>query len=90
MPSGSPAKKTDLASALVREGRHPVKRIAGTMGVSRTHQYEKRHRAQGGKGFYHKPEDERYLALIRKIIDDRATYGYRRVTAILNRQEMYL
>jgi len=63
-----------------------VKRIAGTMGVSRTHQYEKRRSPQSGKRFYKKPEDERYLALIRKIMDDRATYGYRRVTALLNRQ----
>ncbi len=63
-----------------------MKRIAGTMGVSRTHQYEKRRSPQSGKRFYKKPEDERYLALIRKIMDDRATYGYRRVTALLNRQ----
>jgi putative transposase len=64
-----------------------VKRIAETMGVSRTHQYEKRlNSRQGGKRFYHKPEDEHYLALIRKIMDERATYGYRRVTALLNRQ----
>ena len=63
-----------------------MKRIAETMGVSRTHQYEKRHSPLGGKRFYHKPEDEHYLALIRKIMDERATYGYRRVTALLNRQ----
>lgn len=63
-----------------------MKRIAETMGVSRTHQYEKRHSPEGGKRFYHKPEDEHYLALIREIIDERATYGYRRVTALLNRQ----
>ncbi len=64
-----------------------MKRIAGTMGVSRTHQYEKRmHNRQGGKRFYHKAQDEQYLPLIRKIVDDRATYGYRRVTALLKRQ----
>lgn len=64
-----------------------MKRIAETMGVSRTHQYEKRlNGSQGGKRFYDKPEDEHYLAMIRKIMDERATYGYRRVTALLNRQ----
>lgn len=64
-----------------------MKTIAETMGVSRTHQYEKRtHNRQGGKRFYHKGEDDHYLPLIRKIVDDRATYGYRRVTAVLNRQ----
>jgi putative transposase len=63
-----------------------VKAIAETMGVSRTHQYEKRmNNRQGGKRFYHKTEDDQYLPLIRKIVDDRATYGYRRVTALLNR-----
>lgn len=63
-----------------------MKRIAETMGVSRTHQYEKRLNGPlGGKRFYHKSEDEHYLALIRKIMDERATYGYRRVTALLNR-----
>ena len=62
-----------------------MKRIAGTIGVSRSNQYEK-HCPQGGKRFYKKPEDERYLAMIRKIMDARATYGYRRVTALLNRE----
>lgn len=55
------------------------------MSVSRSNQYEK-HCPQGGKRFYKKPEDERYLAMIRKIIDKRATYVYRRVTDILNRR----
>ena len=34
---------------------------------------------------YRKAEDERYLALIRTICDERPTYGYRRVTAVVNR-----
>jgi putative transposase len=37
-------------------------------------------------GPYIKPDDERYVALVRSITDERATYGYRRVTAMLNRQ----
>jgi len=64
-----------------------VKRIAETVGVSRSHQYEKRtDQAAQGRRFYRKSQDEQYLAMIRKIMDDRATYGYRRVTALLNRQ----
>jgi len=56
------------------------------MNVSRTHQYEKSTTSpKGGKCFYHKADDERYLLLIRAIIDKRATYGYRRVTAVMNR-----
>jgi hypothetical protein len=85
MQSGLPVKKTDLAGALVREGRYLVKRIAGTMGVSRSNQDEQ-HCPQGGKRFYKKSDDERNLAMIRKIMDERATYGYRRVTALLKRE----
>jgi len=63
-----------------------VKVIAEAIGVSRTHQYQKRMgNRQGGKRFYHKAQDDRYLPLIRKIVDERATYGYRRVTAVMNR-----
>ena len=64
-----------------------MKAIAEMMEVSRTHQYEKRmNNRQGGKRFYRKVQDDQYLPLIRKIVDERATYGYRRVTALLNRQ----
>jgi len=63
-----------------------VKAITQTLGVSRSNQYEqrrrdRRHRPQR----YNKAEDEYYLPLIRKITDERPTYGYRRVTALLNR-----
>lgn len=81
MPSASPVKKTDIARALAQEGRHPMKAIIDTMGVSRSNQYGKKR----DRGRYAKPGDEHYLRLIRNITDERATYGYRRVTAILNR-----
>ena len=62
-----------------------MKAITQTLGVSRSNQYEqrrrdRRHRPQR----YNKAEDEYYLPLIRKITDERPTYGYRRVTALLN------
>jgi len=38
------------------------------------------------KRFYNRKDDERYLLLIREMVDDRPTYGYRRVTALLNRR----
>jgi putative transposase len=59
-----------------------MKAITDTMGVSRSCQYEPKKR----RGSYGKADDEKYLSLIREISDERATYGYRRVTAILNRQ----
>lgn len=58
-----------------------MKTLTDTMGVSRSNQCEKKK----SREHYFKPDDESYLALIRQITDNRATYGYRRVTAILNR-----
>jgi putative transposase len=64
-----------------------MKTVARTMEVSRSHQYEKqRAPLQKEKRFYCRKDDERYHLLIREIIDDRPTYGYRRVTALMNRR----
>lgn len=61
--------------------------ISKTMGVSRSHQYERCNKGiQGRRRFYSKSGDERYLAIIRKVIAVRTTYGYRRVTAVINRE----
>jgi transposase InsO family protein len=61
--------------------------ISKTMGVSRSHQYVKMQKGtQGRHRFYRKPEDERFLSMIRRVIAVRITYGYRRVTAIINRE----
>lgn len=61
-----------------------MKAITETLGVSRSHQYKKREDGVRVR-HYRKPEDERYLALIREVSDERPTYGYRRITANLNR-----
>jgi len=63
-----------------------MKTVADTFDVSRSRQYERR----GAKGcsrsrHYRRPDDEKYLLLVREITDRRATYGYRRVTAVINR-----
>lgn len=63
-----------------------MKTIADTLEVSRSRQHERK--KQGGssrKRYYTKAEDHRYLTLIRQVTDDRPTYGYRRVTALVNR-----
>lgn len=63
--------------------------VASTLEVSRSRQYERRKDGAGSrKRHYRKANDEGYLFLIRRITDDRPTYGYRRVTALLNRQLM--
>jgi len=60
-----------------------VKRITDTLHTSRSNQYtrgkEKRRR------YTPRFDDAQYLPLIRKITDERPTYGYRRVTALINR-----
>ena len=63
-----------------------MKAVADTLEVSRSFQYEKKKPALRKRGHYQKPDDKKYIILIRKICDKRPTYGYRRVTAILNRQ----
>lgn len=58
-----------------------MKAITDTIGVARSNQYDQKK----GREHYTKPDDARYLTLIRDITDRRATYGYRRVTALVNR-----
>jgi transposase-like protein len=82
-------EKTGVAKALVQGGRYPVKAITETLEVSPSNQCEqrrgdRRHRPKR----YKKAEHDYYLPLIRKITDERPTYGYRRVTALLNRDLM--
>ena len=63
-----------------------MKAIAETVEVSRTDQYRKPESHKiAGKRFYRKTGDGQYLSLIRRVVDERVTYGYRRVTALLNR-----
>lgn len=61
-----------------------MKAITDTLEVCRSNQYEKMRRSDRAR-FYSRGDDGHYLQLIREITDERPTYGYRRVTAILNR-----
>lgn len=64
-----------------------MKDIAETLAVSRSNQYEKLNKFGPTKRiFYKKAEDDKYLGAIREITDQRPTYGYRRVTAVINRR----
>ena len=60
--------------------------VARTLDVARSHINERRGRAAKPRGPYRKVKDAEFLALIRAIVDARPTYGYRRVTALLNRR----
>ena len=60
-----------------------MKTITGVLHISRSNQYT---RGKTKRERYNpKPDDAEYLSLIRKITDEKPTYGYRRVTALLNR-----
>ncbi len=61
-----------------------MKAIADTLGVSRSNLIERPSRAARRRP-YCKPEDAALLPLIRRLVDERPTYGYRRLTALLNR-----
>jgi len=60
-----------------------MKRITDTLHISRSNQYTRRITKR--RRYKPKPDDSKYLSLIRKITDSRPTYGYRRVTALINR-----
>jgi putative transposase len=84
-----------VALALAATGRFPVKTVADTLGVARSNLVEQlaSHPAfpatsqpdRPRRDPYRRTEDETILAEIRAITDARPTYGYRRVTALLNR-----
>ena len=60
--------------------------VAQTLNVARSHINERRGRTAKLRGRYRKAEDAEFLVPSRAIVDQRPTYGYRRVTALLNRQ----
>ena len=63
-----------------------MKTICDTLQVSRSNISERSQGKRRKRGFYTKPEDQELLPSIRSIVDERPTYGYRRVHAILNRR----
>jgi putative transposase len=63
-----------------------MKTVAETLGVARSHLHDKVHRLVKPRGPYRKPDDDGLLELVRRLIDERPTYGYRRITALTNRE----
>lgn len=63
-----------------------MKRIAEVLGVSRSN-LTLRQKDQGTpRGRYRKSEDDLLLPAIRRFVDARPTYGYRRIAALVNRE----
>ena len=63
-----------------------MKAVADALEVARSHLHEKVRRLAKPRGSYRKPDDGDLLPLIRRLVDERPTYGYRRITALANRE----
>ena len=63
-----------------------MKATAETLGVARSNLAEQARRDRRARPPYRKADDPAVLAAVRSLVDARPTYGYRRITALLNRQ----
>jgi transposase InsO family protein len=63
-----------------------MKRIAEALQVSRSNLVERSKGRTKARGPYLKAEDTALLPLIWRFVDERPTYGYRRITALVNRE----
>jgi putative transposase len=62
-----------------------MKTVADTLGVSRSNLHDRVRKPERSRSAYTKAGDEELLPAIRRVVDARPTYGYRRITALLNR-----
>ena len=63
-----------------------MKTVAETLGVSRSNLVERLAGSAKPRRRYHKAQDAAVVPLIMALVSARPTYGYRRITALLNRQ----
>lgn len=61
-----------------------MRRVAQVLGVSRSQLSQCLKEPRKSRSIYRKPEDDDLLVELRALVDERLTYGYRRVTALLN------
>ena len=62
-----------------------MKVVAEALGVSRSNLVERLAAGATPRRRHHKAQDAAVLPLVRRLVDARPTYGYRRITALLNR-----
>jgi putative transposase len=65
-----------------------VKRVAETLGVSRSQLIERLKGARKLRSAHYKSDDAELLPPLRSLVDERPTYGYRRITALMNRERL--
>ena len=63
-----------------------MKAVADALGVSRSNLHERVSGKTKPRRRYHKAQDAALLPLIERLVAKRPTYGYRRITAVLNRK----
>ena len=63
-----------------------MKTIAETLGVARSNLYDRLEGTTHPRGRYHRRGDAELLARITRLVTARPTYGYRQITAVLNRE----
>ncbi len=63
-----------------------MKTVADTLGISRSDLVERLKGRSKPRGAYNKAEDSELLPAIRRLVDQRPTYGYLRIVALLNRE----
>ena len=81
------AKKPILLSRSVAAGRFPMKRVTDTLGVARSNiDRARRGRAAETRAARTGPATSNWLRDIRRLVDARPTYGYRRIAALLKRE----
>jgi len=63
-----------------------VKAVAETLGVARSSLIKQLAQRPRSRGTYAKAGDAELLIRVRRLVDARPTYGYRRITALMNRE----
>ena len=63
-----------------------MKRISESLGVARSNVLERRDGARPRRGPQERPGDVELAGAIRRLVDARPTYGYRRIAALLKRE----
>lgn len=63
-----------------------MSRVAEVLGVSRSQLHARTAGRSKPRGPYSKPDDVELLPVLRRLVDARPTYGYRRIAALLNRE----
>jgi hypothetical protein len=73
--------KQSQKADIVADGRFPMKYLAATPSVFRSNLIERLKDRSKPSSSYNKAEDAELLPIIRRLVDQRSTYGYRRIAA---------